>query len=51
LLAQGLTNAEIADALIISRVTVNSYLRSIYSKLGVSSRIAAMRYALNHDLS
>lgn len=48
--AQGLTNAQIAERLIISPTTVNSYLRSIYSKLGVSSRLGAMRYAIDHAL-
>jgi predicted ATPase/DNA-binding CsgD family transcriptional regulator len=51
LLAQGLTNAEIAEKLVISVTTVNSYLSSIYSKLGVSSRLGAMRYAIDHHLS
>ncbi len=51
LIAQGLTNAQIADQLVISPVTVNSYLRSIYSKLGVSSRTGAMRYAIDHNLT
>src|SRR5579871_4371415 len=37
-LAKGYSNAAIADELVLSIVTVNSYLRSIYSKLGVSSR-------------
>jgi DNA-binding NarL/FixJ family response regulator len=50
LLAQGLTNAQIAEELVISPLTVNAYLRSLYSKLGVSSRTAAMRYAIDHNL-
>ncbi len=50
LIARGLTNAQIAEQLVISPVTVNSYLRSIYGKLGVSSRTAAMRYAIDHNL-
>lgn len=50
LLAQGLTNAQIAEALIIEPVTVNGYVRSIYSKLAVTSRVAATRYALDHHL-
>ena len=49
-LAEGLTNAQIAERLVLSVVTVNSYLRSIYSKLGVSTRTAAMRFALDHGL-
>jgi predicted ATPase/DNA-binding CsgD family transcriptional regulator len=50
LLAQGLTSASIAQRLVISLVTVNSHIRSIYSKLGVSSRSAATRFALEHHL-
>lgn len=50
LVAQGLTNAQIAERLVISLTTVNSYLSSIYSKLGVSSRLGAMRYVIDHRL-
>ncbi|HEY4386838.1 MAG TPA: LuxR C-terminal-related transcriptional regulator [Ktedonobacteraceae bacterium] len=50
LLAEGMTNAQIAKQLVLSTVTVNSYLRTIYSKLGVSTRTAATRYALDHHL-
>lgn len=41
LLAQGLTNKEIADALFISQHTVHQHLIHIYDKLGVSSRVLA----------
>ncbi|MFL5591386.1 MAG: tetratricopeptide repeat protein [Ktedonobacteraceae bacterium] len=50
LLAHGLTSAQIAKQLIIGVVTVNFHVRSIYSKLGVTSRSAATRYALEHHL-
>lgn len=50
LLAQGLTSAQIAEQLLIGLVTVNFHVRSIYSKLGVSSRSAATRYAIEHHL-
>ena len=50
LLAQGLTSAQIAEQLVIGVVTVNFHVRSIYSKLGVTSRPAATRYALEHHL-
>ena len=50
LLAQGLISAQIAEHLILSRLTVNTHVRSIYSKLGVSSRAAATRYAIEHKL-
>src|SRR5947208_794286 len=50
LVAVGLSNAEIADRLRITSATIISYLNSIYGKLGVRSRTAAMRYALDHHL-
>ncbi|MBA2677069.1 MAG: AAA family ATPase, partial [Ktedonobacteraceae bacterium] len=43
-LAQGRTNAQIAEQLTISTATVNSYLRTIYGKLGVTSRTGAIRF-------
>ena len=52
LLARGLTNPEIGQALFISPVTVKVHVRHIFDKLGVKSRAAAaMRAAqLNRDL-
>jgi predicted ATPase/class 3 adenylate cyclase/DNA-binding CsgD family transcriptional regulator len=50
LVARGLTSAQIAEQLIIGLATVNFHVRSIYSKLGVSSRSAATRYAIEHNL-
>jgi DNA-binding CsgD family transcriptional regulator len=51
LVAQGLTDAQVAAALVLSRRTVTSYLTTIYSKIGVSSRSAATRYAIEHHLA
>lgn len=50
LLAAGLTNAEIASRLSLSPRTVNAHLTTIYGKLGVTTRGAAIRFALDHDL-
>lgn len=50
LVSQGLTDAQVAKQLVISRRTVNWYLTTIYSKIGVSSRSAATRYAIEHKL-
>ncbi|MDQ2903056.1 MAG: LuxR C-terminal-related transcriptional regulator [Chloroflexota bacterium] len=50
LVARGLTDAQVADALVISPRTVNAHLRSIYSKLGIASRHAATLFALEHHL-
>ncbi len=47
LVAQGLTDAQIAEELVISRRTVNAHLTSIYRKINVSSRSAATRYAID----
>ncbi|MCS6844195.1 MAG: response regulator [Caldilineales bacterium] len=46
LLAQGLTNKEIAEALVITDNTVKRHLKSIFAKLGVSTRSAAVARAL-----
>ncbi len=50
LVAQGLTDAQVAEQLIISLRTVTTHLTSIYNKLGVNSRVAATRFALEHHL-
>jgi predicted ATPase/DNA-binding CsgD family transcriptional regulator len=50
LVANGLTNAQIAQQLVISTRTVNAHMRSIYNKLEISSRTAATRFAIDHHL-
>ncbi len=50
LVAQGLSDAQVAEQLVISPRTVNWHLTSIYSKLGVSSRSSATRFAVEHHL-
>jgi len=51
LLSQGLTNPQIAEELVISAFTVQAHVKSIFSKLGVTTRSAATRYALKHHLA
>jgi predicted ATPase/class 3 adenylate cyclase/DNA-binding CsgD family transcriptional regulator len=50
LVAQGLTDAQVAERLVISPRTVQGHLRSIYSKLDVTTRTAATRFAIEHGL-
>jgi predicted ATPase/DNA-binding CsgD family transcriptional regulator len=50
LVAQGLTDTQIAEILIISPRTVNAHLRSIFSKLNITSRNAATHFVLEHHL-
>jgi len=50
LVAMGLTDTQVAEKLVISSRTVNAHLTSIYSKIHVSSRSAATRYAMEHKL-
>jgi len=50
LVASGLTNAQIAEQLVISSRTVNAHMRSIYNKLEISSRTAVTRYAVDQHL-
>jgi predicted ATPase/class 3 adenylate cyclase/DNA-binding CsgD family transcriptional regulator len=50
LLATGLTDAQIAEQLVLSLHTIHAHLRTIYSKLSVTSRSAATRYAFEHQL-
>ena len=50
LVAEGLTNAQVAQRLFLSPRTVHRHLNSIYHKLGVNSRAAATRFAVEHGL-
>jgi HD-GYP domain-containing protein (c-di-GMP phosphodiesterase class II) len=51
LIAEGATNREVADRLVISPKTVEHHLESIYNKLGVSSKTAAAVYAVVNGLA
>jgi DNA-binding CsgD family transcriptional regulator len=51
LLADGLSNKEIAARLYLSPGTVERHLATIYHKLGVGGRVEATRYALEHELA
>jgi len=50
LMAEGMTNPEIADKLVISNSTVKFHVSSVLGKLNVDSRTEAVVYALKHKL-
>ena len=50
LVAQGRTNREIADALVITEKTAGHHVEHIYAKAGVSTRVGAAMFAMRHDL-
>ena len=50
-LADGLTNHELAERLFISERTANRHLSNIFTKLGVRTRTAAARVAIEAGLA
>jgi DNA-binding NarL/FixJ family response regulator len=51
LVADGRSNREIADALYISDRTVARHLTNVYTKIGVTSRTQAARYAIGRGMT
>jgi DNA-binding NarL/FixJ family response regulator len=51
LIAGGLTNAEIADRLVVSAATVKSHVNHIFAKAGVRDRAQAVVYAYEHGIA
>jgi HD-GYP domain-containing protein (c-di-GMP phosphodiesterase class II) len=50
LVSRGLSNAEIADRLVLSRRTVEHHVQDIYLKIGASTRAGAAMFAMQHGL-
>lgn len=50
LVGRGATNAEVAEELFISEVTVKSHLNHIFTKLGLRDRAAAVVFAFDNGL-
>jgi DNA-binding CsgD family transcriptional regulator len=50
LVAEGVTTREISERLFISAKTADNHIQHIYTKLGVTNRAAATRWAMEHGL-
>ena len=50
LVAQGMTNPEIAQALVLSHHTIKTHINRIFAKTDSRDRAAAVRYARDHQL-
>jgi DNA-binding NarL/FixJ family response regulator len=51
LIAAGLSNTEIAAALIVSAATVKTHINHVFQKTGARDRAQAVRYAYEHGLA
>jgi DNA-binding NarL/FixJ family response regulator len=51
LIAAGLSNAEIAAALVVSAATVKTHVNHIFAKTGARDRAQAVRYAYEHGIA
>ncbi|WP_051969918.1 response regulator transcription factor [Kitasatospora azatica] len=51
LIAEGLSNSEIAEALFVSPATVKTHINNLFAKTAVRDRAQAVNYAFRHGLS
>jgi DNA-binding NarL/FixJ family response regulator len=51
LIADGLSNSQIADHLVVSPATVKSHINHLFAKAGIRDRAQAVRYAYSHGIA
>jgi DNA-binding NarL/FixJ family response regulator len=51
LIARGLSNSEIATALVVSDATVKTHINHVFAKIGARDRAQAVHYAYTHGLA
>jgi DNA-binding CsgD family transcriptional regulator len=49
LVAQGMTNREVAERLFVSPHTVNGHLRQVFAKRDITSRVELTPLAVEHE--
>jgi DNA-binding NarL/FixJ family response regulator len=51
LIAAGMSNGEIAAALVVSDATIKTHINHLFAKIGARDRAQAVRYAYEHGLA
>lgn len=51
LIAEGLSNAEIAQRLFVSQATVKTHINNLFAKTAVRDRAQAVSYAFRHGIT